>query len=556
MSLRLIANGQTFTKVITFSSRYSSSTNAFANFTFGDGVVYNTHTASKGIFDGTTWSIGSLALNEVVSLELEVTVIDYTQLLRVSWEGFANVDILQSNNSGTWDITYDFACDDLSPCIPDPQLLSYEISTHTLSISNGNSVVIPNTEYRLNLDGRQVQLTDIVGSIISFIDLPDEAFDTYTISINGNYIRLIKNGTTIVSNIMMPTYTLSGSGSTVYLTNNLTGAVSQYTVPSSGGTDGSITLVELDGADLNFTGINGGFNGTVDVSSLLVDTNTTYTLQLVSNSIRLVDNAANVISTIPLPVDTNTTYTLSRSGLTLSLTPSSGPVQNITLPDISITDTQLTGKTIATVTKLAGTTNTIKETVTGIEYDLDGNPSYVDEEGNLTPITIGLASLPDDMYYQLDLMHSESLPILLRHLNGDDPTTATSSFVIPDYIANYDDSWPGQFYWLREWTVVAQNLNGIDAGGDITLKLRHINGESLSNFTGSADTITVTSSGVRYKAEPYLPVKTGSSDLYVDPLEDTALLGFMVEIDSDPGNRIDRNSEIHITLYYERGSVV
>ena len=553
MSLRLIANGQTFTKIITFTSRYAASTNAFVNITFGDGVVYTTHSASKGIFDGSTWTIGSLALNEVVTLELQITVVDYTQLLRVSWEGFADVDRTQLNNSGVWNIDYDFACADLDPCIPAPQLLSYEIGTHTLSISNGNSVVIPNTEYRLNLDGHQVQLTDIVGSIISFIDLPDEAFDAYTISINGNYLRLIKNGTTIVSNIMMPTYTLSGAGSTVYLTNNLTGAVSQYTVPSSGGADGSITLVELDGADLNFTGINGGFNGTVDVSALLVDTNTTYTLQLVSNSIRLVDNAANIISTIPLPVDTNTTYTLSRSGLTLTLTPSSGPAQNVTLPDISITDTQPTGKTIATVTKLAGTTNTIKETITGIEYDVDGNPSYVDEEGNLTPITIGLASLPDDMYYQLDLMHSESLPILLRHLNGDDPTTATSSFVIPDYIANYDDSWPGQFYWLKEWAVVAKNLNGIDAGGNVTLKLRHINGESLATFTGTDDTIVVTSANTRYYKTPHLAVKTGAA---ADPLANTALLGFKVEIESDPGNRIDENSEIHITLYYERGSVV
>ena len=553
MSLRLIANGQTFTKIITFTSRYAASTNAFVNITFGDGVVYTTHSASKGIFDGSTWTIGSLALNEVVTLELQITVVDYTQLLRVSWEGFADVDRTQLNNSGVWNIDYDFACADLDPCIPAPQLLSYEIGTHTLSISNGNSVVIPNTEYRLNLDGHQVQLTDIVGSIISFIDLPDEAFDAYTISINGNYLRLIKNGTTIVSNIMMPTYTLSGAGSTVYLTNNLTGAVSQYTVPSSGGADGSITLVELDGADLNFTGINGGFNGTVDVSALLVDTNTTYTLQLVSNSIRLVDNAANIISTIPLPVDTNTTYTLSRSGLTLTLTPSSGPAQNVTLPDISITDTQPTGKTIATVTKLAGTTNTIKETITGIEYDVDGNPSYVDEEGNLTAITVSPTSLPDGTFYQLDLMHSESLPILLKHLNSEDPVTATSCFVIPDYIANYEDAFTGQWYWLKEWTVVAKNLNGIDAGGNVTLKLRHIDGQSLATFTGTDDTIVVTLENTRYFKNPYLALKTGAA---ADPLANTALLGFMVEIDSDPGNRIDENSEIHITLYYERGYVV
>lgn len=550
--LKLIENGQKFTKIITFTSRYAASTNTFVNFSYGDGVIYSNHSASKGIFNGTVWTIGSLALNEVVTLELEVEIVDYTQLLRVSWEGFADVDSLLENNSGVWEITYDIACDDLTTCLPDPQLLSYEISTHTLSITQGNSVVIPNTEYRLNLDGHQIQLTDIVGTIISFVDLPDDAFDTYTISIVGNYLRLIKNGTTIVSNIMMPTYTLSGSGSTVYLTNNLTGTVSSYAVPSSGGADGSITLVELDGSDLIFTGINGGFNGTIDLSSF-VDTNTTYTLTLVGNQIRLLDNALNIISTVTLPADTNTTYTLSRSGLTLSLTPSSGPVQNVTLPDISIIDTQLGGKTIATITKLAGTTNTIKESICGITYDVDGNPFHVNEEGIQTAITLSPTTLPEGAFYQLDLMHSESLPILLTHLNGGDPTTATSNFVIPDFIANYEDNWSGQWYWLKEWTVVAKNLVGPDFGGNVILKLRHINGESLATFTGSADTITISSSGVRYKAEPYLPLKTGSA---VDPLANTALLGFMVEIDSDTANRVDENTEIHITLYYERGVLI
>jgi len=553
MSLTFISNGDKFTRTIKFTSYFNSSANVTAQFVYGDGLVYSNHSASKGVFDGTTWTIGSMALNEVVELDLEVEVTDHTKALTVSWEGFADVDKLLTNNSGTWVIQYDFSCDDLDGCLPEPQTLSYEISTHTLSISEGNSVQIPNTEYRLNLDGQQIQLTDIVGSIISFIDLPDEAFDTYTISINGNYIRLIKNGTTIVSNVMMPTYTLSGVGSTVYLTNNLTGAVSSYAVPSSGGADGAITLVELDGTDLNFTGINGAFNGTIDLSGF-VDTNTTYTLQLVGNELRLLDDVPSIVSTVTLPVDTNTTYTISRSGLTISLTPSSGPVQNITIPDIVVADTQPTGKTIATITKLAGTTNTIKETITGIEYDVNGNPSYVDEENNSTPITVGLDSLPDDIYYQLDLMHSESLPILLRHLNGDDPTTATSSFVIPDYIANYEDTWPGQFYWLKEWTVVAKNLGpGIDAGDNVVLKLRHINGESLATFTGTDDTINITSPNIRYYKTPHLALKTGAA---VDPLANTALLGFMVEIESDPGNRIDENSEIHITIYYERGYVV
>lgn len=550
--LTLISNGDKFTRTIKFNSYFNSSANVTVQFVYTDGLVYSNHSASKGVFDGTTWTIGTLALNEEVELALEVEVVDHTKELRVSWEGFADVDRLLTNNSGSWTIQFDFSCDDISTCIPEPQTLSYEISTHTLSISDGNSVQIPNTEYRLNLDGHQIQLTDIVGAIISFIDLPDEAFDTYTISINGNYIRLIKNGTTIVSNVMMPTYTLSGSGSTVYLTNNLTGAVSSYAVPSSGGADGAITLVELDGTDLNFTGINGAFDGTIDLSGF-VDTNTTYTLQLVGNELRLLDDTPSIVSTITLPSDTNTTYTLSRSGLTLSLTPSSGPVQNVTLPDISVADTQPTGKTIATITKLAGTTNTIKETVTGIVYDGNGTPSYVDEEGNSTEITVGDAALPNGTFYQLDLMHSESLPILLRHLNGDDPTTAVANFVIPDFIANYEDNWPGQWYWLKEWTVVAKNLVGPDFGGNVVLKLRHINGESLATFIGSADTITIASAGTRYKAEPYLPLKTGSA---VDPLANTALLGFMVEIDSDTANRVDENTEIHITIYYERGSLV
>ena len=49
---------------------------------------------------------------------------------------------------------------------------------------------------------------------------------------------------------------------------------------------------------------------------------------------------------------------------------------------------------------------------------------------------------------------------------------------------------------------------------------------------------------------------SGSCPITSNPFSSTiygALLGFMVEIDSDPGNRIDDNSEIHITIYYERG---
>lgn len=540
---RIIENGQTYTKTIKFTSRYNSSSNVVVDFIYGDGLEYTSHTVSTGIFDGNQWIIGNLAANQQITMELQVTIIDYTQLLRVSWTGSVDIDALLTNNTGTWDITYDFACEDFADCIPEAQLLSYEISTKTLSITQGNSVQIPNTEYRLNLDGHQIQLTDIVGAIISFVDLPDEAFDTYTISINGNYLRLIKNGTTIVSDIMMPTYTLSGAGSTVYLTNNLTGAVSSYAVPSSGGADGSITLVELDGTDLEFTGINGGFNGTVDLSSLAVDTNTTYTLQLSGNNLQLVNNSAVVVSTIPLPVDTNTTYTLSRSGLTVSLTPSSGPVQNITLPDISITDTQPTGKTIATVTKLAGTTNTIKETITSIVYDINGNPSYVDEEGNETPITVPTTSVS-----QLDLMHSETLDIQIKHLMGDNILDATARFVVPFYIADYDTNFPGEKYWLREWSAVATNLYGIDAGGNVVLKLRHLDGTAMGvECATGEDIVTITTENVRYYSEPFVLLKPEAGTYNGVPLP-----GFLIEILSDSGSRLTENSTIHVTLYYEK----
>ena len=146
------------------------------------------------------------------------------------------------------------------------------------------------------------------------------------------------------------------------------------------------------------------------------------------------------------------------------------------------------------------------------------------------------------------------MPILLKHLNGADPTSAKANFVLPHYIANYETTFPGQWYWLKEWTVVAKNLVGPDGGGNnVTLKLRHINGESLATFTGTDDTITVASSNVRYYKTPHLAVKTGAA---ADPLANTALLGFMVEVTDDPANRIDQNTEIYITLYYERGTRV
>lgn len=533
--LNLIANGQTFTKTITFTSRNAISLNAFATFVYGAGVQYVTHSTTSGIFDGTTWTIGTVGLNETVSLELQVEVIDYTENLTISWEGFADVDSRLENNSGTWTITFDFACDDLNPCIPEPQTLSYEIGTQMLSISEGNSVQIPNTEYRLVLDGHQIQLTDIVGSIISFVDLPDEAFDTYTISINGNYLRLIKNGITIVSNILLPTYTLSGSGSTVYLTNNQTGVVTSYAVPSAGGADGSVTNVVLTGTDLDFTAINGGFGGTVDLSSLVtVDTNTTYTLEVNGGNLELIDDSLAVISSIPLPVDTNTTYTISIVGRTITLTPSSGPAQNITVPDIAVADLQLTGHLIATITDLDGDDHEVKETVTSITYDVNDNLVYVDEEGLETVIKYANELLP------MQLMHSESMPIQIAHLMGADPTSAKANFVVPYTVSNelYDT------YKLKEWTVYAKNLLPPD-GTTVTVTLTEIDGTGLT-VSGSEDEIVIATDDVRYHQIIEYPLWDG-----IGPATN-AIQGFMVSITADAGNRVDENTEIHITLYYDQ----
>ena len=75
----------------------------------------------------------------------------------------------------------------------------------------------------------------------------------------------IQNGTVTIGE-----YTLPNTDGTVnqVLKTDGSGTVTWQDDASGGGGDGVVSNVALDGTDLNFTGANGGFNGSVDLSSL------------------------------------------------------------------------------------------------------------------------------------------------------------------------------------------------------------------------------------------------------------------------------------------------
>ncbi|PIB29232.1 hypothetical protein BFP77_06920 [Maribacter sp. 4U21] len=144
------------------------------------------------------------------------------------------------------------------------------LTGNILEIERGNTV-------NLNgfLDNTDDQQLSIVGNRISLtnggaVDLPPGTVDTddQQLSIAGNRISLTDGGF-----VDLPAGTVNTDNQNLSLTGNtinISGGTGVDLTPILGGgaTDGVVTNVALAGTDLNFTGANGGFNGSVSLAGL------------------------------------------------------------------------------------------------------------------------------------------------------------------------------------------------------------------------------------------------------------------------------------------------
>lgn len=138
--------------------------------------------------------------------------------------------------------------------------------------ADGTGVMINNGQFGYRADVRnQWQTITIPQSVLGInskyfnqirIDSRRDGFTGYIDNI------IIQSGTVPVNQII-PEYTLvlDDTDLTLLKDGNISSVVDLSGIGGGGG-DGVVSNVELDGTDLNFTGASGGFNGTVDLSSL------------------------------------------------------------------------------------------------------------------------------------------------------------------------------------------------------------------------------------------------------------------------------------------------
>lgn len=239
------------------------------------------------------------------------------------------------------------------------------------------------SQYGLSIDGRTVSLVENGGS--SSITLPTGV--TYSLTKSGNTITLSgSDGTSSSVTDSDTKYGLSYSNGTLSIVAG--GTESSVSIPtyssmtqteaSSGtSTTGRVisakvlhdTIEELDD-NTTYTISVSGHTLTLTPSSgtaqsvTIPDNDTKYGLSISGHTVSLVEGGTGTQVTVP---DENTTYTIGVSGHTLTLTPSTGTGQSVTLPDTTYT-LSISGDTL-TLTPSSGTAQSV--TIPSLKYTKD-----------------------------------------------------------------------------------------------------------------------------------------------------------------------------------------
>ena len=391
-----------------------------------EGVTIHVYFENDNTADNATLKVGSTAAKPI----------RYNGQAGGSWEAGGFISFTYYNESWIQNditiagVTYTFTINDHAMTIsgsdgstqtitlPDNNTtytLSKSGSTITLMGSDGSttSVTDDNTTYSGMTQAQGEAGTSTTKMVISPKVLHDvvEALDddtTYSIGISGHTITLTPSEGTPQS-VTVPdnntTYTISKSGNTVTLTGSdgstqtitLPDNNTTYTLSKSGST---ITLMGSDGSTTSVTDDNTTYSGMTqaqgeagtsttkmvispkvlhDVVEAL-DDDTTYSIGISGHTITLTPSEGTPQSvTVP---DNNTTYTISKSGNTVTLTGSDGSTQTFTDSDTTYsagTGLQLSGTTFSA--KLGYTTSGNNRKV---QADANGNLYVVQKDSNTT----------------------------------------------------------------------------------------------------------------------------------------------------------------------------
>lgn len=286
---------------------------------------------------------------------------------------------------------------------------TFTISGHTMTISGSDgstqTITLPDndTTYTLSKSGSTVTLTGSDGSTSSVTD----ADTKYGLQLQNGKLKLVEGGST--SEITLPdddtTYTLSVSGHTVTMTGS-DGTTSSVTIPDANTTyslsksGNTITLTGSDGSTTSVTDSNTTYSGMTQAqgeagtstTNMVIspkvlhdvieamDDDTTYSIGISGHTITLTPSEGTPQSvTVP---DNNTTYTISKSGNTVTLTGSDGSTQTFTDSDTTYsagTGLQLSGTTFSVKTGYTTSGNNRK-----VQADSNGNLYVVQKDDNTT----------------------------------------------------------------------------------------------------------------------------------------------------------------------------